>query len=353
MRELHPTQYPLIEPLPRESARIHYSLRAVIRKALPGRIWADDPDRPRILLARTPEGFYLIGDPAHQEAYPALKETIPEDAYLILHPAGWEKAIGRVWNNPAARPHPRQHWRFQGQPPVGPWKLLPEGFRLVPIDRDLLADSGRPNHGPVAEWVSGWGSENRFLERGFGFCVLAGETIASWCIADNVCGEQCEIGIHTDMRYRRRGLAAAAVAAALEHCLRCGLTDIGWHCLASNTGSQAVARKSGFAKTGDYLAYSHLLPAESAADMSPEEYRDWAAHYERFAPGSLRFAYHAAEAWAMAGEPGRALAQLKRLADGSWQGSATWLLYNWRFAALKAIPEFQEIVEAVRRPKRR
>ena len=66
------------------------------------------------------------------------------------------------------------------------------------------------------DWVrDSWGVED-FLARGVGQCLVHGNTIASWCIGDYAAGHACEIGIHTDERYRRRGLATLAVRATLR-----------------------------------------------------------------------------------------------------------------------------------------
>jgi RimJ/RimL family protein N-acetyltransferase len=228
-------------------------------------------------------------------------------------------------------------------------ELVPDGYQLMPVDRDLLARPELRNHNHVAEWVEGWHSVDDFLKNGFGYCLIQGDTIASWCIADTVLGARCEMGVMTDAGHRRRGLAAIVVSAAVERCLERGFTEIGWHCLASNAGSVAVARTVGFEIERAYDGYSSFLPAENPADLSVDEYREWAMHYERVTGDGLGYSFHAAEAWAMAGEPERALAYLCRLGEMGWQGRTEWLEHNWRFDSLREHPTYGAVLAAIQK----
>jgi RimJ/RimL family protein N-acetyltransferase len=227
---------------------------------------------------------------------------------------------------------------------------VPEGYRLAPVDRRLLGRTDLKNHAQVADWVAGWHSTDDFMQNGFGFCLVCdgAAEIASWCIADTVLGERCEIGVTTDVGHRRRGLAATVVGAAVEYCVKHRFTEIGWHCLASNAGSIAVATKVGFELERAYDGYSAYLPAENPADLTPAEYRDWALHYARVTGEGLGYSFHAAEAWAMAGEPERALDYLRRLPERGWRGRLEWVEHNWRFASLREEPAFRQVLASLR-----
>ena len=67
-----------------------------------------------------------------------------------------------------------------------------------------------------------------------------------------VSGDRCEIGIHTDERYRRQGFAALTAAAMVQYCLSDGMTHIGWHCHTHNQASAATAEKVGFEHVLDH-----------------------------------------------------------------------------------------------------
>jgi len=65
-------------------------------------------------------------------------------------------------------------------------------------------------------------------------------------------------------------------AAAVDHCLSVGLTNVGWHCLSNSAGSSAVAEEVGFVKERDRVACSSVLSIGNPGDLSVEEYLEWA-----------------------------------------------------------------------------
>lgn len=348
MHKLELTQYPLAQPLFAELSQHHLALAAVLAGTAPGEVYVNSLTHPQVGFAKTYEGHFLAGNPDHRHDYRELKKIIPNHAYLVLQPAEWEHHLSRVWENRAARRHTRQHLRLQTLRLAHYQALIPPEFELVRVDQALLNRPTLTNHATLTDWVASWHSVDYFLQHGFGFCLLQGEHLASWCLADCVYANRCEIGIITDRSFRRRGLASIVVAAAVAHCLARGLTDIGWHCLSTNLGSIAVAEKVGFVKDYAYSAYSHTLPAENAADLTPAEYADWAKHYERFIPLNPRFALRAAEAWAMAGERAQALANLQRFSASNGLVSVEWLVNNWRLASLRGEPVYDALLAQLR-----
>lgn len=349
MHKLQTKQYVMAQSIFAELAEFNLSVDAVLAGTAPGEVWVDDVNAPHLGFMITPEGHYLAGDFELENSYVVLKETIPLNAYLIFHPESWAAVLDRVWMNRFARKHPRQHLRFRQQR-LPNWRdPALDGFQLVPVDQTLLNRTGLKNHVRIADWVGGWHSTAYFLQHGFGFCLLHNDTVASWCVANCVQGHKCEIGVVTDNRYRRRGLATIVVAAAVDYCLDKGLTHIGWHCLSSNAGSIAVAERVGFAKERDYFAYSSGLPAENATDLTAAEYEAWAQHYENAINDDARYAIDAAEAWALAGNPVRSLGNLQKLLDAG-QPFQPWRLahWNWRFASIRDTSEFKAIVAALR-----
>jgi RimJ/RimL family protein N-acetyltransferase len=347
MYKVETSQYDRVAALFQEMIEYHLSIAAVCARTVPGEVWIDAIDNPSIGFVKTPEGEYLAGDVAYEQAYPALKALIPETAYLIVHPSGWEQVLPQIWTNPVARRHSRLHLRWQHHS-VPEWRtLLPQDFEVVAIDKQLLARTDLLNHEEITDRVNDWLSTDCFLQHGFGFCVLHGNTIVSRCVADCVQGTKCEIGVGTDPNYRRQGLAFVAVAATIEHCLSRGFTHIGWHCLRSNTASRVLAEKAGFGIVAEYSAYSAVLPAESPTDLTLDEYVDWALHYETYAATNSWYRLFAAEAWALAGERARALRHVELLVKSGWSGSARWLSRRWALQSLRDLPEFQALLVAV------
>lgn len=326
-----------------ELSQHHLSVAAVCAGTAPGAFWVDDQVQPTIGFIETPEGAYLTGAVAQTEQYPALKALIPERAYLTLHSTDWADVLPQIWSNRVARRHERLHLRWQQHLPD--WRaLLPAGYTLVAIDDAFLQRRDRQHHGQILALIEGWHSPDYFLQHGFGFCVLHGDTIVSRCMADCVVDTRCEIGVSTHADYRGRGLAAAAVAATVDYCLTHGFTHIGWHCLRSNTGSRRLAEKVGFGLVAEYAAYSAVLPAENVGDLTPTEATDWALHYEQFLADDPWYRLFAAEAWALAGDHPRALDHLTHLAESNWSGDATLLAQRWPLQRLRALPAFQQIL---------
>jgi RimJ/RimL family protein N-acetyltransferase len=319
----------------------------VLAGTQPGQVWVDNLAHPRVGFLSGSEGQYLAGDPEYTSAYAELREVIPCYACLLVDTLDWEPVLKQVWKNPAARRHHRQHYLFcQKEAPA--WREhLPEGVRAVNIDADFFKLGHLENFDAIEGWLEDWGSHENFLARGCGTCLVISETIASHCLMDCAVGDRCEIGICTDIRYRRQGLAKLAVAATLEACLTRGYREIGWQCLRSNAGSIATAKRTGFAWERDYILFSNWIPAENAGDMTPEECADWAEHFARASQNEVGWAWEAMTAWALAGQPQRAIANLRLLREAGWKARPEWVRGNWRLSQMWEVEEFQQLMAEV------
>jgi RimJ/RimL family protein N-acetyltransferase len=359
INELKSNQFEQVRSLFRD-LNYHLAIFSVIEGNSPGRIWADHPRHPQTALVwdKAEGGFYLAGfegddglnqalnDCIRQQIYPAARR-LPRmlDFVLNYFPETWEDKLDVVLRDTAPMKHYRQHFTFK-QLKVD-WKSqLPEGFVMTRVDEALLSGTGLKNIDHVSRWVLGsWQSVDNFMDKGFGFCLLHGAVIASWSVADYVAGKAYEIGIHTDEDYRRRGLATLTVAAAVEHCLARGATEIGWHCWSSNVASAATARKVGFEQTiehpvyhawynrfdnllvqgwfnlGQYQRYDAAAQAYEAAfalrDSGDED--ALASHLYTDDEGTERWChYNAACAWALVGDSQAAFRNLNKAIERGW-----------------------------------
>jgi RimJ/RimL family protein N-acetyltransferase len=347
MPYLSSNQYSLAQPFFETFDRFHLCVQAVLKGTAPGQVWVDDIEQPRAAFVSGQEGCYLGGDPGYQGAFADLREVIPQYAYLLVDPPGWEGVLGRVWRNIAARRHARQHFVFR-QETAPAWRSrLPDGMQVVPVDAAFFSLDTLENHDAVMDWVDGWHSREYFLAHGIGTCLVDGDKIASWSLMDVALDERCEIGVHTAIPYRRQGLGSLVVAATIETCLARGFREIGWQCLSSNAGSIGVAMRTGFVKERDYLAFSNWMPAESAGDLTCAEYEDWALHYVRASQAEPGWAFLAAQAWALSGNTSQALASLHVLKDSGWRGQREWFEDNWWFNGLRCLPEFKDLTAAL------
>ncbi len=207
------------------------------------------------------------------------------------------------------------------------------------------SDDQHPGLREIAEdGARGWRSCEAFLDTGIGYAVLHDGVVVSHCLPDCVMGNRAEVGVGTDDGFRRLGLGRAAASAAVNACLHRGIADVGWHCHASNAGSIGIAEAVGMRRQLEYFAYSSNLPAENIGDLSEAQCRDWAMHLEAAAKTALWHDFHAASAWTLAGEPGRALRCLDRMVRAGWRGQPEWLEQHWAFAAIRDSAPFKAIV---------
>lgn len=311
--ELDPADYPRVATLLEGLAERHGSVPAVLAGTAAGRVRVDDIASPRAVLLDGPEGLYLGGAPFAELDWAALRGAIHPFAYLYPDDA-WLPVIDRALPHRFMRRHQR-----------------------VTLSLDLGAVA---NHPPP--------SADRFALRpmadGVGAEVVEGDIVVAHCHEDMVVGDRVEVGIWTDPRFRRQGLARLAVAGAIAEAQRLGLKRMGWHCLASNAGSLHVALSSGFAIVAEYEAFGAYLDAENLDDLKTSQWLDLARHFEAAAAELPTLGICAAQAFSCAGRPDDALAALERLVATNWNGKAAWLEQSWALAPLHNDPRFERIV---------
>jgi len=263
MYELDPKDYESVQSL-FEPLRYHLASAAVLDGNNPGRVFVDDVERPRSAFMLSPEGCYLAGDADDRAFNHALNRKIVHERalgetvrvlFLVVHPQSWRNRLPAILDPLSAVEVERRHYVCEEV--RCDWRaVLPDGYAVRRIDRSVLDDARLtvPDH--VTGWMrSNWGTIDRFMERGFGFATVHEDELVSWSLTDCVSGESCEIGIRTVPAHRRRGLATATAAAAVEHALSHGFTMVGWHCPEENLGSIGTAEKVGFRLERAYNAY--------------------------------------------------------------------------------------------------
>jgi RimJ/RimL family protein N-acetyltransferase len=344
MIELQGKQLEFARPL-FQDLDYHLSIFAVIEGTVQGKIWVDSKSHPRTAFALTPEAQYLAGDPLNPAFNRAIGDWYARRAHveLIYDSPCWEAQFDDLLAGKFARKFPRLHYLLK-TPKMPNWKeLIPADFVMFQVDREFLKRTYLKNFGEVSSRTEDWGYVDNFVEKGFGFCLLHDDdTIVSRCIADNVSGAACEVGIGTDADYRRQGFAALTLAATVESCLSKGFTRIGWHCLENNTGSWKTAEKAGFELSNRYPHYHNGFPAENPCDLSLEEWLANAEFYSRAFELSKKAigqqCFIAAACWAIGGESEKAIDYLQALSHIWWKGNEghlpKWVLDHWAFQNL-------------------
>ena len=320
------------------------AVTAIIEGTASGKIYVDDPTEPTAALTWSKHRIFAAGNDSNEEFNSVLNgkfvnEIAPlasaagrVDFCFHYHPRSWEKQVTEIfaekfplkdWRQYLTLKHLRLEWRA----------LIPAGCTIRPVDNELLEQADLKNLGDlVTEIQSERDSIEAFLSSGFGFCLVNGDEIASWCLSEYNSGDRCEIGIETVESYRRRGYATLIASALVEYALSCGVTHIGWHCWASNVGSIALAEKVGFGKSLEYPVFfarfdqfENYLVHGWFCLQQQGAYREAAEWYEKaFRIGEAKASayYDAARAWALAGEADAAYRNLEHAFAKGWSDGA-------------------------------
>ena len=273
--ELEEEDYEMVRSLYGE---LDYNLTtmAVIDKTSPGRIFVDNPLEPRTAFMCSVEGYYLAGAQDNDDFNTSLNElvfsmfstgdTVRKGENVIatsFHPESWKAKMPIILHGRSPLIATRRHYVCT-RLGVDDWESrIPDGFSIRHIDNRLLSEPfDVPDH--LTSWMqTNWGSVPYFLERGFGSCMLHGDQIVSWSVADCVSGNACEIGIHTRKDHRRSGLGTLTAAAAVDFGLS-NYRSVGWHCDEQNSPSISVAEKVGFDLERRYTQYYACLNDETS-----------------------------------------------------------------------------------------
>lgn len=253
----------------------HLVIDSILEGKTPGSIFTDHPTHPEAAWINFKHHCFLVGKPdlpdfnqvfktyLNQSFIPKARSAGQEALLFDRHPAGWSTLLDQLIPGLQPRPYPRQYYACQSL--REDWrKLLPEGFRMVQVDADLLEQTHLTNLAEVRdEMCSERISVQDFLENSFGFCIQRGDELIAWAFSEYNSNGCCEVGIATVKKYRRMGLGTAVALALVEHALNAGYHTVGWHCWASNLPSAALARRAGFEHRQDYVVDLFILPAQS------------------------------------------------------------------------------------------
>ena len=213
-----------------------------------GTAHADDADSPSVALLHL-DFYFLAGDSSAAAAEEAVRSLHPRASVVASGPE-WGAVLRRVWGTAlqartrvAFRPGAWDRPRLRGF-----IEALPQGFvlrRITAADADRFAEL-------ADSLVYNYPSSEEFAARGIGFGIEHGGRFVSGCSSFALSSRTLEFEIQTHPDFRRRGLASAAAAAMIEHCLDERLEPC-WD--AHNDASAALATKLGFVDPAPYTAY--------------------------------------------------------------------------------------------------
>ena len=213
-----------------------------------GRVLVTDPANPVSAMAFVGCFAFVAGEPDRE-----LVLGKP-GGFVIMVPqdGAWAALIEDCW--PDARKVTRYAIRKDTRFDVDALRSiagsLPAGYELRAIDSGLydlcLQD-------PVtADFVSPFGSKEKYLALGRGFVILKEGRIVSGASSYTRYREGIEIEVDTVPEERRKGLARIACASLILRCLDEGLYP-SWD--AQNMDSVRIAEKLGYEFDHEYTAY--------------------------------------------------------------------------------------------------
>jgi hypothetical protein len=213
-----------------------------------GKIYVTDPDRPVSAMAFVGCFAFLAGEPDKE-----LLTGKPE-GFVIMVPQNdsWSELIEDCF--PDARKVTRYAIRkdtvFDRETLTEMAAGLPGEYELRKIDSDIYDLCVQD---PVtADFVSAFGSKEKYLELGRGMVILKDGKIVSGASSYTRYKEGIEIEVDTVEPERRKGLASVVCSALILDCLDEGLYP-SWD--AHDMNSVQLARKFGYEFDHEYTAY--------------------------------------------------------------------------------------------------
>lgn len=317
-------------------------MHAVIEGRFKGRVFVDDAAGPGAALVSTgAECAYVVGGQGSSQFNESLRQLVLEEiipaaraggrAFLSLfsYPNTYAEELESLFGDQVPLRTPLSTFSFDQDRFRARHGALPEQpvgtAMLKELSKELLS---RPENAYLAgEIASYWGTIDTFAQEGTGFCAVEGEDLVSWCYVQAHGHGAQTIDIWTAPGYRRQGLGTRVAAAVISKSLSEGY-DPFWICDKANVGSRRLAERLGFSYTGDislvdipFDPYAFYRDLAVGFFIPNGEYRQAAESYERafrIQQGGAQDCYHAAVAWASAGEGDRALEHLRIALESGW-----------------------------------
>ena len=244
---------------------------SVLERQQVGLIFCDDTRDPQSAVLFHPGDYgYLAGDPESadllslvEEAPAAAGVTLPEQELFVPRSTLWIARLSAAFGDRLQR-GAYEYFSFSGNHTdwIMQWpERVPDGMQVVRMDLELARRAQEDERLQVAT-AQTWGSFERFVERGFGFVLIAGNGDLLGAISSFALGEgEAEIDIATHRDHRRQGLATLMGCAFIAHCRQNDLTP-SWTANHGNQASAATARRLGFVQR-------FVLPCFTIVERSP------------------------------------------------------------------------------------
>jgi GNAT superfamily N-acetyltransferase len=235
--------------------------RAVVEKHIQGKIYVDNPERPKTYYVVHPYGMSLLFGDAHNLSFNlkfrdyALELSISRDRqeWMQAYPNNWDQVLSDLFgaslvkstdthnNQNIIALNTRVNFIFNMSRFLsGRRELRSRNCRVVRTDRNLYHEM----KGSVIPYFF-WSSADDFVENGVGFSLICEDKLATTAYSAFILDDKLELGIETVPEFRGKGFAQIACTALIDYCLENGYEPI-WACRLENVGSYKLAEKLGF-----------------------------------------------------------------------------------------------------------
>lgn len=278
MYKLNSNQYGNISHLVK--SRNELSVFSVINGIMPGEIYVNSIDNPKVTLIQTCECNLIAGNTNDTLFNSEVSQELDFWDQLTPDSSEWIDIIPTIHKNPFVRKYIRRHYSLSINDFMECNMTLTDGFVLEKVDIDLLRQSSYENSEKLLEWVKNWGDDAVFQKYGTGYFIHNDKVIVSWSLSDCCFDKQIAIGIHTDERYRKNGFGKIVVSATIKDCFAKGYEQIDWLCVDSNKASSKIAETLGIKYINHYYSFTSYPPIENLNDLSESEWYEWGEYLE-------------------------------------------------------------------------
>ena len=266
MHRLTPDAYPLVRRL-FEGLRHNLFIHSIVDGHTPAWVYVDDLEAPRVAWLWDLQGEMAVaGDASRPAAIRDLGALIAGTVVpharargvpgltLFCDVPAWKAHLDILL--PGLEPESAARRRYAFAWPKLDWRAaLPAASALHRLDEVWLDRRDVRHMDQVAGWVdSFWETHADFARDSFGFCLLRGDAVVSWCLGVFVSGRQVELGVATVPEVRGQGCATAVAARCVAFCAAHDRTPH-WHCWEDNVASWRIAETIGFVRPTPYTVY--------------------------------------------------------------------------------------------------
>lgn len=229
----------------------------------PSKVFVNDLNEPTMALVWDGANcFYFAGTSTDESQYQALlnylKEQILDDATRQRLRGAKVYYSSEIWQKilleglQEFKPVVAERVLFKHNLEQIPIFPDIEGVQIKEINAQIVNLPHLGNLQLMEDEICGmWGTVDKFLQRGFGYCAIQAGQIICWCTGEYFSDNHCGIGIETLEQYQKRGVATQTAAYFVQKCRDMQRTPY-WDSWKSNTPSVRVAEKVGFSRAKEY-----------------------------------------------------------------------------------------------------